>query len=143
MNEFITLREFCLLKDPCDHEPKRDTLACGLIYGPPPFAANRGWSMGRNMVARYDVAKEAWERFGDEGPPPGTSLYTMSNGDVVVMKGIFARDPRFFELHDPKRPNAGSIIYERSQWWVWLAPADAEVASGFRRAWVRWESVTS
>lgn len=94
MNEFMTLEEFLLLKDPTD----RSTL-------PRPahrdqYLANdwqRGNGLAQDYVKKYRVAKKNWDLFGEDGPPPGTicQLWFGSRVEILSWETYRERWPEY------------------------------------------------
>ena len=93
------------------------------------------------MVAWYDIARESWERFGDDGPSiVGYEMVMLRSGSLVTFHGVYKRDERFFELRSKHDPDRVSIV-ERTQWWAHMAPADLPVFLE-ARPHLRWEHAT-
>lgn len=97
-------------------------------------------------MARYDLAKEAWERFGDAGPPVGSKVLYLHWGRLFEMFGPFADDPRFFLIGTPgadpahRRPGDDHFMIEREQWWYHILPGDCSIVTD-RRPHLRWENL--
>ena len=112
--EFMSLRDFLLLKDPFDREPKRSAFRYG------DQIAWRRFAPFESAVLHYDIAKESWDKFGPEGPPVGTKVQTLisghcgGSGALRTFAGVFERDPRFFVLER----EGGTSIVERDIWFI-------------------------
>lgn len=116
--EFISLREFLLLKDPFDIKFPRS--AFRTHHSP------EGW------VMIYDIAKASYEKYGDD-PPFGSKICTLQPGhggdwgQIRTLKGVFNRDNRCFELARINSSGEEEIsIVARSQWWVEFMVIDLE-----------------
>jgi hypothetical protein len=138
MEQFITLRQFCLLKDPNDRKdmPPRDLRPGNGAYLP--GCDRRGWWHGRDVVARYDLAKESWERFGDAGPPPGTRVVSLGDGRYYVLEGAYPGDDRFFAAKEVGSKDDRRMLVDKAVWWALIIPADHPFCTE-RRPWLRWE----
>ena len=114
---FMTLEEFLLLEDPVDRQYKRSIFKT--------LSSSTYW------VARYKVAKKSYDRYGEEGPPPGTTMVMMEAGHGGMggvhrlLKGIYERSPVFFEMirkgYDGKEESSLAI---RQFWYVVMAHPD-------------------
>lgn len=122
MKEFLSLREFCLLKDPFDPtRPAHDN--CPL--------SQQILSSAEDIVIRYDIAKKSWERWGDDGPPIGSKVLTLVPGHgggpfcTRKLSGIFERDDKFFIITQKTGSNKFSeSLVNRSYWWLEIATPD-------------------
>lgn len=124
MKEFISLREFLLLKDPFYKDNSRS------VHRGDYLDYRKGWSMAEEAVMRYDIAKASWEMYGDEGPPFGSIVRTLQSGHgggpgvEATLTGLFERDPRCFLLTRKekdsfyKTEHEEHSLVERTQWWV-------------------------
>ncbi len=141
MDQFISLREFCLLKDPIT--PAREIQHVYLKA-----CDRRGWGVGRDLVARYDLAKEAWERFGDTGPPVGSQVFYLHWNRLMEMFGPFVRDPRFLLIgtkgSDPvnRRCEDDQFLIDKEVWWYHILPGDCSIVTD-QRPHLRWEDLRS
>ena len=137
MESFPSLREFLMLRDPYDREPKRSFISHFQLDG---FHDPAGY------VAYYDIAKASWERYGDEGPPFGTKVITLmpghggGTGSIRTLKGVDASDERFFALSFMEKDPHGILpdrerisLAERVCWW-----AIFEVYDPGKHTW-RWD----
>lgn len=109
--QFMSLREFLLLRDPHDKEHPRSSWSC---ESPRP----------EHIVLRYELAKSSWEKYGDEGPPAGTIVQALRQGfggyGRIKIVGNYEHDDRFLHAlplkqRDEKRPDSFTI--SRTQWW--------------------------
>ncbi len=113
MESFYDLREFCLLKDSTD--PARRS-----IHREVPLFSGSGMSMAEDTVLRYDIAKELWLYFGDDGPPKGTRVWTLHSGHgggigcERFVDGSYEQDPRYITL---VREGGRSLVV-KAHWWA-------------------------
>lgn len=116
-SDFMELREFLLLKDTTDYEPKRSLfLRGGQIL-------SNQYSSAEDYVARYDAAKSSWETFGADGPPIGSLVEMLESGHGGIigvirrMQGIRDSDTRFFNVSKPDDDTSISLVC-RETWFV-------------------------
>lgn len=113
MKEFMSLRDFLLLRDPTDlyNEPA--------YYGAPMLFKNQksGASYGMDCVDRYDIAKNSWEQYGEEGPPFGSKVEMLvpghggDVGSILTFDGIYPYDTRFFQVYRTRK----EYMYDRTE----------------------------
>ena len=109
MKRFPSLRDFLLMKDPT-HSYK--------------MSAHRDYRHAENFVELYDIAKASWEKFGDDGPPIGSKVETLTAGHgggeglIRTFEGICQYDKRFFNLSrvEGDRKILSSVM--RTYWWI-------------------------
>jgi len=78
MYEFMSFREFCLLQEP--RRAKR-------------FARSSFYEMENpsHYVEWYDKSKAAWEKYGDDGPPIGSTVRVLRSGFGTLGPGRILR----------------------------------------------------
>jgi hypothetical protein len=115
MSKFMTLREFLLLKDPLDSEPKRSIFRNDL-----PF--RNIYSAQEQSVMWYDIAKTSWDLYGAEGPPIGCNVEMLQaghGGDAGVIRtfeGVY--DDNFFSVSRMENGKKEISLVYRKTWFV-------------------------
>jgi len=113
METFPTLAEYLFTTEP---------------YVTPGFSPRSAWRIGRraeNWPMLYELSKEAWELWGDKGPPIGTKVLMIQPGH-----GGGAGTARTFEGADERYPNefvvsrkdhrgeTGTSLVNQKIWWT-------------------------
>jgi len=110
--EFISLREFLLLKDPYKNE----------YY----TQAHRA----HEWVALYEIAKLSFDEYGENGPPVGTKVSTLRAGFGCYGPGVVrivsentVEKDGFIKITDKKGEHTYIV---HSPWWLDIVPTSLE-----------------
>lgn len=116
MLNFVSLKDFLLLKDPFDD------------YGA--FLHSTSYP-AYQWVQLYDLAKESFEKYGNNGPPIGSKVITLRpghggcEGSIRIFNGIDDGDKRFFVISRSEN-KLTSLVY-KDFWWAELYHLDKDL----------------
>lgn len=118
MQEFMSLREFLLLKNPLC--PTRSALS---EIGRMRHNEIKLTSYGEDLVERYDIAKASWMKYGVEGPPVGVQVEMLEHGHgsafigaIRTFEGICPYDKLFFQVRSEAITSTSFVL--RETWFV-------------------------
>jgi hypothetical protein len=134
---FPSLRDFLLVTDPTDKPPGR-SLWNGATLGTetrfwngtlPKLIPNPWQDHAIDFVNRYEIAKASYEKYGEAGPPIGSTVQTLVSGHgggvgvIRVFAGVCPSDPRFFWIYRTRSRGNNEkeceySLVHREYWWI-------------------------